>query len=203
MTDILTSEERAERDAASTARQLVQRAQNREPGAMDALVRRYQTRLRSTVRQRLGDDLRRHVESMDVVQETFVQAIQAIDTLEVRFEGSVNHWLKKIALHVIYGYREHYQAVKRDIVREEPLDDTVVERCAGPGTTVVGREEFEMFLRALSKLPSPQRELVQLRQGEGLPWRDVARRTGYASGDAARMSFQRVKRELQRAMRSA
>ena len=167
---------------------------------MDTLARRYQPGLRAMVRRSLGDGLRRHVESMDVVQETFAQAMGAIDRLEVRREDSVDHWLRKIALRVIYGYDKHYHAIKRDSIREQPLEDTLVERGAGPGTVVVGREEFELFVRALSRLPSTERELVRLRQREGLPWADVARRTGYPSGDAARMCFQRVKSEMRRAL---
>lgn len=166
--------------------------------AMDTLARRYQTRLRFLVRRRIGDDLRRHVESMDVVQETFAQAMQSIDTLEVRCEDSVLHWLGKIALHVIYGYRTHYRAMKRDSTRDRPFEDGVAQRGDGPGTILVGREELDELRCAVSRLSPTERALIELRQREGLPWSAVAERTGYASGDSARMCFRRLKRELRR-----
>jgi len=49
------------------------------------------------VRARLGARLRQHLESGDILNQTFAKAFQKFDHFEMRDEASLIHWLSKIA----------------------------------------------------------------------------------------------------------
>ena len=54
-------------------------------------------RLERIVRVRLGARIQRHIESVDIVQETFAVAFQKIEEFEFRSHASILSWLARIA----------------------------------------------------------------------------------------------------------
>ena len=62
---------------------LVRQAQDGDLEALGRLFERYYDRVRKIVRARLGRNLRAAVDSVDVMQDTFVAAVQAFDRFEM------------------------------------------------------------------------------------------------------------------------
>ena len=58
-------------------------------------------------------------------------------------------------------------------------------------------ERQDRILRAVSKLPERERELLRLRLLHNLPWEKIARQTGMTEG-ALRVAFHRLKNKIKR-----
>ena len=69
-------------ESKDTVKILVEQAQQGDRASFEELTDRYGARLRKLVEFRLGDSLRRAVEVDDVLQESFLRALQTIDRFE-------------------------------------------------------------------------------------------------------------------------
>jgi RNA polymerase sigma-70 factor (ECF subfamily) len=191
---------------------LVQRAQGGDERALNRLCERYYERVRRIVRLRLGRQLRSLVDSGDILQETFAQAVQAIESFEMRDEASLIHWLSRLAERQIIAAAAHHTAVKRDRAREVPLSrrqestDGLFEISLPIDTTVPSErlskaEQVEIVEECIRELSEEHRELVILRNYAGASWETVAAQTQRPSGDAARMMHARALIELGKLVR--
>lgn len=195
-------------DALTRTVELVQRAQRGDREALERVLARYYERVIGAVEVRIGPRLRAELETSDILQQTFLKAVELFDRFEMRDEGSLVHWLVKIAEGQIHDAVAHMHAHKRDVERRVSLD----VRDANGETTPLGcslasdstnaldgtarSEAQQRLLAALDALPAHYREIVVLREYEGLAWDDVARETGRPSPDAARMLYRQAMLEL-------
>ena len=188
---------------------LVRRAQRGEGRALERLFARYYDRVRAIVRHRLGPNLRELWDSCDVVQETFIHAIRAFDRFEMRDEASVIGWLARIAEHTIKGIADHKFADKRNPPGRVPIGERsseyegpqVRDGRPGPYESIEQQEQVERVQRCLVALPDEYREIIMQRNYKQRSWREVAKRTGRPTEDAARMMYARALLELRRRMR--
>ena len=120
-------------------------------------------------------------------------------------------WLRQILAHVLAHEVRRYAGTRgRDVGREVSLEQALAESSrrlgealAAPGSSPsvrAGRHEMELRLaEALSRLPEDYREVIVLRNIEGLPHEEVARRMDRNVG-AVRMlwvrALSRLRREL-------
>ncbi|GJM23040.1 MAG: hypothetical protein DHS20C15_29550 [Planctomycetota bacterium] len=192
--------------------QLVHRAQAGDREALDALFARYEDRVRAIVRMRLGRRLRQRVESGDILQNTFMAALEGLDRFEVRNEASFIAWLSRIAEYQIRDAADFHRAAKRDLDREQMLP---------PGPEELGRlseqgehapaaealaddaEQRSLVEDCVAGLPEPQRELIILRDYVGAAWKQIAEETGCPSADAARMRHATAMVALAKSLRTA
>lgn len=118
----------------------------------------------------------------DVLQETFLTALKSLK--DWRGEGSVRAWLLSIT-------RSKALMARRRRVGEpelsEPLEAAELSALgaeagwgepADPEALSARLEERALLERALEALPAPEREVVVLRDVEGLSGEDVARSLG-------------------------
>lgn len=185
-------------DAMTRTLDLVRQAQTGDRDALNRLFSRYYERVRRAVRVRLGQRLRSVLESGDVLQQTFAKAFETFDRFEMRDEGSLIHWLAKLAEHQIRDAADHFGAKKRQAPGPVLALDAPVGDASGPlGATVAGTGEGvpSAFLKAhdarlleqcLDQLSPQHRDLIVLRDFEGLEWKDVAAAAGRPSASAAR-----------------
>src|SRR5262245_55062760 len=181
--------------------QLVRRAQAGDRAALDPLFARYYDRVRRIARVRLGQGLRQRMDSIDIVQETFIAALGAFDRFEVRDESSLLQWLSVLLENRIRDASDWNEAARRAAARERP---PVVDGRSGPVTLALAasgqtpaenasrEEQSEALEEALAALPEQDRELIVLRDYVGMTWEEVARRLGRPSADAARMAHGKV-----------
>lgn len=180
----------------SESMQLLSRVQGGDQAALEDLLARYQERLRRIVRIQLrGSLLRRHFDSMDLVQDTFRAALPRIGELNVQSPSGLLRWFSTIALNRI---RDTYAALrtrKRDADLDVELSESVCRRL-GAGESLPHEQAVLAEVRALldaevAELPEDQRLVVLLRDYMGEDWERVAAELGREAG-AARQLHQRA-----------
>ena len=124
---------RAVTDSLTHSLDLLRRAKDGDEVALNRLCERYYERVRRVVRMRLGRGLREMVDSGDILQETFLQAVRAFDGFETRDEASLVNWLCKLAERQIIAAADYHGAQKRDHRRQFALDDGGPAGDDGPG----------------------------------------------------------------------
>ncbi|MFO1032398.1 MAG: sigma-70 family RNA polymerase sigma factor [Planctomycetota bacterium] len=177
---------------------LVRRAQGGDRIALEALTERYYGRLGRIVRVRIGPQLRRHLETGDILAESFAKAIQIFDRFEMRDEGSLLRWLGQIAERKIRDANDKLHAQKRAEPRQPPggarpnVDDATVKSTFQPPELVADAEQVQRLEAAMDTLRAEQRELILAHDFEGLGWSEVAEACKLTSPDAARMAYGRA-----------
>jgi RNA polymerase sigma-70 factor (subfamily 1) len=171
---------------------LVQRAQKGDSEAVGKLLERYQSRLQRIVRVRLGARLKLHIESVDIIQETFAVAFQKIGDFELRSHASILNWLARIAENQIRDANRYLFAAKRDHGREQSMEGELGSsspsgfRLAADETAVVERvakqELRELMDQALTRMQHDQREVILLRDYSAAEWDYIAEALGRSRG---------------------
>jgi RNA polymerase sigma-70 factor (ECF subfamily) len=144
----------------------VREARAGDPEAWTALLARYRLPLYVYV-----FELVRHEEtSLDIVQETFINAARHIGGL--REDARFGSWLFTIAHQKCAG---HWRKHRPD---EVSLDDHEFEDVdAGPRELLIRKEREEDFMRLLGQLSPPHRAVVLLHFVEDFPLEEIARIT--------------------------
>ncbi len=158
----------------------------REERAFTELVVRYQAPMFNLCYRMLGNA----AEAEDIAQETFVKAFQAIGRF--RGDSSLGTWLYRIAVNLSknrlkYLGRRHYGASSAiDAVPERAWTrssrPTLGESAAGPEQALEGSRAESRVQQALASLDSEFRELLVLRDIQGLSYAEVVRVTGLPEG---------------------
>ena len=168
--------------------ELVVRAGRADPDAWEALYRRVYPGLLAYAARRLDRERAR-----DAVAETMARAIARIDRFEWR-GGGFDAWLYGILRHVVL---DAHRARGRDRDRRERDEP----RRAEPLDHVVDNEDAQEVRAAFARLPSADRELLELRVVAGLSAEEVGQVMGKRPG-AVRMAqsraLERLRRELER-----
>lgn len=171
---------------------LVRAAQEGDPEAARALMAGVQERVLHIVRRRMGTPLRGRVQSADVAHSALGDAIAGLDQFEYRGEGALIAWLSSVVENKL---RREARALGRD---PAPLSSPGMElesprSEAGPATEAARRDDRDLVLRAMSKLSSRHRRLIELRDLEGLPWSEVVEHAEEASLKAAQGAHARAR----------
>ncbi len=151
----------------------VQQARAGDPAAWDALFRRYQLPLYVYVFELLHEEQA----ALDVVQETFINAVQYIGGL--REDHKFGGWLFGIA-HQKCVQRWRKQTREESALEEVGADPAEFE--AGPDHLLIRRENEEEFMRLLNQLPPPQRSVLLLHFVEDFSIEQIADISGAAPG---------------------
>ena len=184
---------------------LIGRIQQGDRAALDELCRRYQQRVLAAVRVRLGGELRRKIESWDIVQEVMIEAFRKLDGSDFRSEGKFLNYLNRIVENRIRDEADRQHAQRRDLRREisldapcSPNDDKPLDVPGGssgtPSQLVILGEDLARLERALDLLAAKSadyRELVVAVQYEGQTFVELAADRG-TTPDAVRMRFNRA-----------
>jgi RNA polymerase sigma-70 factor (ECF subfamily) len=171
----------------------VQAARAGDGAAWDALLRRYQLPVFAYVH----DLIRERQASLDIVQETFVNAVRHLASL--RDDDKFGAWLFGIARQKCV---HHWRKLGRDARVFDAASDPSDELPGRDGDTPVGwlirQEQEEKFLAALDRLPAAHRETVMLHFLEEFPLEEVAAVTGAPVGTVkSRLHYAKSKlREL-------
>jgi len=193
--------------------ELVRKAKGGDTDALNRLFARYYERVRRSVRARLGPRLRQHMESGDILQQTFAKAFEKFDHFEMRDEASLIHWLSKIAEGQIRDAADHIRAKKRTppgplVHLDAPAQvgsGAIGENVPGDADSVAGLVLRQQDARALEEcldaLPPHYRDVIVLRDFDGLEWKDVAEHAGRPSASAAREMHTQATLELARLLR--
>jgi RNA polymerase sigma-70 factor, ECF subfamily len=140
----------------------------------------------------------------DAVQDAYVRAFRAFDT----FAGAgVRSWLLAIVRNVAYtalAARKRSRkviALSEDLSFGDGLDLGVGSQDPSPEEALIVREDHQFLLDALTRLPPIHRDILVLREMEGLSYAEISQIMGTAVGTVmSRLS--RARAELLRSGRS-
>lgn len=178
---------------------LVRRAAAGDREAAGEIARRYEGVVRARIRKRLGGRLRARVDTDDLFQSTIVASLRDLDGFEYRGEKAFVAWLARVAERRVQGAGRFHGAAKRDIEKERGVLEAghVVQGRTSPTQGAVRSELAECLRAAISGLPEPDREVVELRSYQGMGFKEIAEATGLVDRNAARWVFRRALNKIE------
>lgn len=169
--------------------ELVRRARENDPGAVDQLIRRYQKKVYSIAYQMSGSDPE---DARDCAQEALIQVFRNL----ARFEGRsrFSTWLYRVVVNTCLDARRRRRRwlqmiftrrpEKQDAVDADPaLDDfPAPEDGRDPISSVSGEELKRDVTDAMRRLSDKQRTVFQLKVFQEMSIPEIAEATGMAEG---------------------
>ncbi len=145
---------------------LVERCRSGDGLAWEALVRRFQARVHGLTLQYL----RNAEEARDVAQDVFIRVYQRLDSFD---GGEFVPWLLQVTRNACIDRLRRIRArPSQDVSIEDgpelPLD------AAGPEEALEHRERERLLQRALGGLSEKHREIVLLKEIQGLKFEEIA-----------------------------
>jgi RNA polymerase sigma-70 factor (ECF subfamily) len=177
--------------------------------ALGQLLEAYRAYLALLARLQLGRRLPGKVSPSDLVQETFLRAHRDFAQFRGATEKELAGWLRQIlATRLAMQVRRYQGTRRRDVRLEQALVDELEQSSqaldrglaapqSSPSQQAVRRERAVRLADALQRLPESQREVVILRQLEGLKFPAVAERMG-RSLDSVKHLWTRALAQLRR-----
>jgi RNA polymerase sigma-70 factor (ECF subfamily) len=169
--------------------ELVRRARENDPGAVDQLIRRYQKKVYSIAYQMSGSDPE---DARDCAQEALIQVFRNL----ARFEGRsrFSTWLYRVVVNTCLDARRRRRRwlqmiftrrpEKQDAVDADPVLDNfpAPEDGTDPVSGVSGEEFKRDVTEAMRRLSEKQRTVFQLKVFQEMSIPEIAAATGMAEG---------------------
>jgi RNA polymerase sigma-70 factor (ECF subfamily) len=158
--------------------------------ALGRLLERYRNYVGLLVRLQVGRRLKSKVDVEDLLQEIWLEIHRKIALFRGGSEREFLTWVRRLIGSILANQVRHYLGTKqRDLRLERALADdldhsslamnqSLVAAQSSPSQQAVRREQAVILSDALQSLPDDYREVIILRQLEGLSFPDVARRMG-------------------------
>jgi RNA polymerase sigma factor (sigma-70 family) len=143
--------------------------------------------LRAFLRARAGPVIRARLRDSDLVQAVCLEVLEHAPRAKFSNEAAFRGWLYTAALRKLVENKRRITADKRDIAREQPLDQkhgdedapiTALASAITPSMEIAGREGVKQIQEALDALPDAQREVLLLARMVGLSYAEIAEQTG-------------------------
>lgn len=189
---------------------LVERARGGDKDAISDLYDLYKPKLIAGVRGELGPRLRSQMDSMDLVQSVWKDALQDIKDFEYRGPKTFLRWIVTRLLHKIQNKGIYFAAMKRDIKKVRPMrtdDSNAAESMLPPSDSptpsqaAISSEEEERFYCALDRFPEGDRRVLLLRFRDELTYEEIGKTIGKSS-EATRKMIGRLLKELKKRLRT-
>jgi RNA polymerase sigma-70 factor, ECF subfamily len=167
----------------SNSQRLLQQAQQGDRQAFEQLLAGHQAYLRELVNLRMDPRLRPRVDPSDVVQETQMEAYRRLPNYLAEPPMPFRLWLRQIAHdRLLMLRRQHVGAARRTVEREVHLPEASSRVFAGqlvaggssPSQQLSRREIVRRIGQAMAQLPEADREILLLRNFEGLSYSEAA-----------------------------
>jgi RNA polymerase sigma-70 factor, ECF subfamily len=185
--------------------QFIERLQAGEAAAFDRLVQERSSEVYALL-YRLTEDAE---EARDLTQETFLKIFQNIDRF--RGDADLKTWIYRIALNQARNRWRWWRRRRRDVTvsldaeqgrDEQPLSARLRDSSIDPEQEALRREREMALRRALRTLGQTYREVVILRDVEGLSYEQVASTLEISIG-TVKSRLSRGRQELRRKLGSS
>ncbi len=151
-------------------------------GAISQLIDRHSNRVRDYIRMMVKD----HDLADDILQETFIKAVQVIDDGRYADTGKFLSWMLRIAHNKVIDYFRSQKSAKT--INESESGYNVLGTLRFADSSVEDRlisEQIALDVRRLvDHLPQEQREVVMLRYYSGLSFQEIAEQTNVSINTA-------------------
>lgn len=145
------------------------------------LLQRYRNWLRVFVGQRLDTHLAARVDASDIVQETLLEVHERLSDYMTRRPMSFRSWIIKSAMDRLSKVRRTHKAACRNVSREASQDSdlpatipTVDCKFSEPIDQLIRMEVVYNVRAVLANMSDQDREVIVLRNVEGLEIREIA-----------------------------
>jgi RNA polymerase sigma-70 factor (ECF subfamily) len=172
--------------------QLLAEARAGQRESLGLLLERYRAYLRALACAKLDGRLQARANPSDLVQETFLIASRRFGQFRGSSEGEWLQWLRRILRRrLLHFRRRHVRARKRNVYREialgpEPNSSVrgpqLADHGSSPSASAQRRELAGLIAERLARLKPAYREVLVLRNLQGLGFEEVARRMHRSSG---------------------
>jgi RNA polymerase sigma-70 factor (ECF subfamily) len=189
-----------ENNAREVDAELVLAIREGDPSAYRGLVERYQGRVYSLICGMVRD----REEARDLTQDAFIKAYKNLHRF--RLESSFYTWLYRIAMNVAI---DHLRKMKKR--KHEAFDENVAARDSdgllsaahdrtNPGKALDRKELHDQIYDALDLLSPDHRQVVLLREVEGLTYQEISDTMGIPEGTVMSRLFY-ARRKLRDALK--
>src|SRR5262249_36929607 len=154
----------------------------------------YQPWLHLLARLQLDRRFQRKFDASDIVQLTMLEACRALPQFRGTSEAELTAWLRQVLARVLAHESRRYPGTEqRDLNPEVALEealaqssqrlgDVLAASSSSPSQQASRREQEVLLAEVLARLPDDYREVIILRNLEGLPHEEVARRMQRSPG---------------------
>lgn len=171
-----------------------------DPPAIDSSqaeeIARYEPYLRMLARMQMRASYKAKLGASDIVQQTMLQAVAAVDQYRGTTEAEWRAWLRQILVRQMCHLDRDLHRDKRDIRREQSMEQRVAKssmRLEGllagdvgtPSQHAMAGESLVSLAEAIESLPEAQRDAIAMHYLEGLKLSEVAERLGKTTGSVA------------------
>jgi RNA polymerase sigma-70 factor (ECF subfamily) len=174
---------------------LLEQVRNGDRAALDQLLGRYRSDLRTFVDFHLDARLRARVDASDVVQEAQLEVARRMDDFLDRRPMPFHLWLRQTAYeNLVRLRRRHVEADCRSVNSEIPLPDSstallarkILSQEPNPGQCAAEQELAGRLRQALGQLSETDAEILLMRTLEGLTNKEAAQVLGIDVSAASR-----------------
>jgi RNA polymerase sigma-70 factor (ECF subfamily) len=190
-------------DSSAALTDLLDALRRGEPAAQAKILVRYQSWLRILARLQLDRRFQGKFDASDIVQLTMLEACRGFAQFHGTTEAELTAWLRQVLAHVLAHEIRRYQGTQqRDVGREVSLEHALAESSqrlgdmlaasgSSPSQQAVRHEQELLLAEVLGRLPEDYRDVIILRNLEGLSHEEVAQRMQRNPG-AVRMLWVRA-----------
>ncbi|MBI3467061.1 MAG: sigma-70 family RNA polymerase sigma factor [Planctomycetes bacterium] len=150
----------------------------------------------------LAGGLAGKVDASDVVQQALVAAAERFEQFRGTTAAQWQGWLVAIVRNETLNLQRFWHQECRDVGRDEVLlpstmnQEAASGRCT-PSEIAIRRERAVRLTAAIERLPAEYRQVIELRNSQGLAYSEIASRLG-RSEDAVRQMWVRALQRLRR-----
>ena len=168
--------------------ELIERARAGDQESLERLMARHLGPLRRFVSGRLPRWARDLSDTDDLVQDTLLKTFKRIDDFDVRGPGALQAYLRQAVMNRL---RDELRRKGRAPVLVDQ-DDVDLPADGSPLEEAIGREAFERYRAALTRLRPEEREAIIARVEMDYSYAELAEILGKPTPEAARKAAQRA-----------
>ena len=181
---------------------------NSDADAAGQLLQRFRPWLHLLARVQLDARFQGKFDASDIVQQTLLHAVRDLPQFRGNTDSELAAWLKQILAHTLgHEVRRYLGTQKRDAGREVSIDESLDQSSqqlrnvlaaddTSPSESAARHEQEVLLADVLERLPPDYREVIILRNIQGLSHTEVADRMNRKPG-AVRMLWVRALARLQ------
>jgi len=163
---------------------LVRAFQGGDRTAFDKLVTKHKNRIFNVCYWFLGD----YQEADDIAQETFIKIYRSLG--KFRLESAFSTWIFRIAVNscknrlTSAAFKQKKRTISFDNPGGQPsgVIDVFPDGAASPSEQLEQKERMHQIREGINALPLEQREVITLRDIEGLSYVEISEVTGISLG---------------------
>jgi len=204
---VMSRHEYESRDAV----RLLDLARAGDGSALGVLLERYRNYLSLLARVQIGRRMQGKLDVADLVQETFLDVHRGIGQFRGGSEAQFLAWLRQILVGILANQvRRYFGTKRRDVRLERQLQDDLERSSSALGAELIAaqsspsaqasrREQAVLLADAIGELPEDYREVIILRQLEGMSFPQVAQTMGRTE-DSVKNLWARALARLRRSL---